>query len=176
MIKEYNAKHFCKDDISLIENYDKAVADTTQSWHCHHKLEIHSDYTNSVRDLQLMNLYYNRPAEELIFLTHSEHTKLHASGKNHPLYSKHHSEETKRKLSKANTGKHPSEESRRKMSDSHKGAKNYLYGKHPSDETRKKISETLKGRVPWNKGKKGLQTAWNKGLKCNKLHDNIIGE
>ena len=38
------------------------------------------------------------------------------------------------------------------------------YGK-PSYETRKKISESNIGREPWNKGKKGIQTAWNKGLK-----------
>lgn len=31
------------------------------------------------------------------------------------------------------------------------------------DETRKKISESKKGSIPWNKGKKGLQVAWNKG-------------
>lgn len=26
-------------------------------------------------------------------------------------------------------------------------------------------SESLRGRIPWNKGKMGLQTAWNKGMK-----------
>ena len=29
---------------------------------------------------------------------------------------------------------------------------------------RKKLSESHKGKPAWNKGKKGLQTAWNKGL------------
>jgi hypothetical protein len=29
MINEISAKRFCKDDISLIENYDKAIADKT---------------------------------------------------------------------------------------------------------------------------------------------------
>lgn len=32
-----------------------------------------------------------------------------------------------------------------------------------SEESRRKLSEALKGRSPWNKGKKGLQVAWNKG-------------
>ena len=38
-------------------------------------------------------------------------------------------------------------------------------GKHHSIETIKKISQKLKGRKVWNKNKKGLQIAWNKGKK-----------
>lgn len=37
-------------------------------------------------------------------------------------------------------------------------------GMHHSEETRRKLSESHKGIVPWNKGKKGLQVAWNKGI------------
>lgn len=81
MISKLYACKFCKDDISKIENYDKAVADTTQTWVIHHRLEIHSDYTNSREELKMMNLYYNRPVEELIFLTRSEHVKLHRTTK-----------------------------------------------------------------------------------------------
>lgn len=36
------------------------------------------------------------------------------------------------------------------------------YGKHPL-ESRTRNSLSHKGKVPWNKGSKGLQTAWNKG-------------
>ena len=32
------------------------------------------------------------------------------------------------------------------------------------------MSEGGKGRIPWNKGKKGLQTAWNKGKKVSNPH------
>lgn len=39
----------------------------------------------------------------------------------HPLYGKHHSEETKIKISKANKGRHATEEARMKMSFAHKG-------------------------------------------------------
>jgi hypothetical protein len=42
-------------------------------------------------------------------------------------------------------------------------------GKPRSEETKKKIGEknkiSLLGNIPWNKGKSGLQVAWNKGLK-----------
>jgi len=45
------------------------------------------------------------------------------------------------------------------------------------DKWIKNLSNSCKGRTPWNKGKKGLQTAWNKGLPpeeqpfYNKKHD-----
>lgn len=37
-------------------------------------------------------------------------------------------------------------------------------GRRLSEETKKKISEAKKGSVPSNKGKIGLQKAWNKGI------------
>lgn len=37
------------------------------------------------------------------------------------------------------------------------------YGKHPI-ESRLKNSQSHKGKIPWNKGKRGLQIAWNKGI------------
>lgn len=40
MINEDKVENFCCEDFSLIENYDKAVADKEQVWHCHHRLEI----------------------------------------------------------------------------------------------------------------------------------------
>ena len=33
-----------------------------------------------------------------------------------------------------------------------------------SDETRRKLGNGRRGKPPWNKGKKGLQVAWNKGI------------
>ena len=83
-------------------------------------------------------------------------------GYNTSAYSSHsckHSEETKKKISEANTGKHFSEEHKRKMSEAkigitfseeHKkklsealsGEKNPNFGKHFSEEHRKKISQS----------------------------------
>ena len=37
------------------------------------------------------------------------------------------------------------------------------------------MSESLKGKEPWNKGKKGLQTAWNKG-KLGYLKGKVFSE
>ena len=141
MISKRSAKAYCRDDISLIENYDKAIADKTQVWDCHHRRET----IFTPKDLMEIGEYYNRPAEELIFLTPNEHHRLHKLGK-------HHSEESRKKMSESKKGekcyifgKHLSEETRKKMSESKKG-------KHPSEEARKKMSESKKGSYFFNNG------------------------
>ena len=80
MINERCAKSYCSEDLSLIENYALAIADTTQTWDCHHRGEILPCGRFSVSDLKKFELYFNRPASELIFLTHSEHRRLHLKG------------------------------------------------------------------------------------------------
>ena len=80
MINEYCVKAYCSEDLSLIENYALAVADTTQTWDCHHRGEILPCGIFSRDDLKKFGLYFNRPSAELIFLTHSEHRRLHAKG------------------------------------------------------------------------------------------------
>lgn len=75
MINEKYTKLYCIDNISLIENYDKALDDKTQTWVCHHRLEI--DEKKSQQQLKAEGRYYHRPASELIFLTNSEHWTLH---------------------------------------------------------------------------------------------------
>ena len=111
MIYLKNVKKFCKDDISLIENYDKAIADNTQTWECHHRRE--TIYSRS--GLKEIGEYYNRPACELIFLTPLEHIRLHHLGK-------HLSEETRKKISESKNGKPKSAEARKKISESKKGS------------------------------------------------------
>lgn len=46
MISIQGAKQKCKDNISLIENYEQAVNDKSQMWVCHHRLEISLDGKN----------------------------------------------------------------------------------------------------------------------------------
>lgn len=81
--KDVNA--YCK-DFTKIENYSKAVLDTTQVWDVHHRLETHYLKNGKwiSRDEELLTeqlieegVYFDRPPEELIFLTRSEHKKYH---------------------------------------------------------------------------------------------------
>jgi group I intron endonuclease len=83
------------------------------------------------------------------------------------------SPETRIKISKSLTGKKQSEETKTKRSNKLKGRKrveevrknisNGKKGKKFSDEHIKNISIGHMGQIPWNKGTKGAQTAWNKG-------------
>ena len=104
MICEETVKVFCNEDITKIENYDKAIADTTKTWQCHHRLEImpFSKKEISVKKMEELGLYYNRPANELIFLTETEHKALHLASRNKskPTIKKdtHFTEEQKKKL------------------------------------------------------------------------------
>ena len=175
MINEYNAKSYCCEDLSLIENYELAVNDTTQTWHCHHRGEILPCGRFSIDDLKKFGLYYARPASELVFLTISEHFSLHnkgikrgpisemtrqlmsesRKGENHPNFGKHwsgmsgkrHTYETKYKISEANKGRIFSDEHRKNLS-------NAMKGKHLSEEHKKKLSASLKNRKAWNVGRK----------------------
>lgn len=80
MINERYVKEYCRDDLSLIENYELAINDYTQTWKIHHRGEILPCGRFSLNDLKKFGLYYKRPASELIFLTHSEHNRLHFKG------------------------------------------------------------------------------------------------
>lgn len=129
----------------LIENYDKAVADTTQSWICHHRLETHnSDGKQRLvnilgEELIALGMYYDRPSEELIFLTPAQHAKLHRKNKKR-------SEETRAKISVTMKGSQRSEETRAKISASHKGKPSPNKGKSLSEEIKAKISAANKGK------------------------------
>lgn len=108
MISENQVKKYCREDISLIENYDKAISDKTQTWDCHHRKE--SQY--SVAELVDIGEYYSVQASDLIFITHSDHSRLHNKlqdhhiGSSNPMFGKHHSEESCKKMSEAKKGKH----------------------------------------------------------------------
>ena len=138
-------KRCCSDDIKLIENFEKALNDTSQIWDLHHRLEI--ELQKTAKELVSLGLYFKRPASELIFLPHNEHSKLHqsndymkhiisykSSGENNSMFGKHHSEETIEKMRIAKQGEnHP------------------RFGKHCSIETKQKMR--LSARKPKEKHK-----------------------
>ena len=153
----YN-KRFCKEP-EKIENFKKAAADNFVGWRCHHRLETHnSDGERRIVDitpaeLKALGMYYNRPAEELVFLTISEHRSLHNSGSGNPMCN----EDIRKKVSETKKGKctgeyNPfygkkhSEESCRKMSAAHKG-------KRLSKEHINKVAEANRGKHWYNNGK-----------------------
>lgn len=77
-------KYYVKDGrIDLIENYELAASDYFKGWHIHHKLELHPDGSIRFMKESLINLdlYYNRPPSELIWLRHSEHTRIHSKAR-----------------------------------------------------------------------------------------------
>ena len=151
---KHNFKYYCK-DYKNIENYEKAKADNFKGWCIHHRLQTWTSEGErravdiTAAELQALGMYWNRPPEELIFLTESEHTTLHNKGHKH-------SEETKKKLSKPKSAEH-----KKKLSEAKKGKYlgkgNPFYGKHHSDELKKKLSEInkvrMKGMRFFNNGK-----------------------
>jgi hypothetical protein len=151
MICKKQVEKYCCEDISKIENYKEAIADTTQMWDCHHRMELIKTgavVDSTMQDLIDWDIYYNRPADELIFLTPKDHKVLHYKGKK----GKPRSEEAKRKISEASKGrKMPprSEEWKRRQSDVHKGQKAWNKGMkgvyHQSEEFKRKLSEAIKG-------------------------------
>lgn len=116
MINTHNAKYFCNEDISNIENYEEAIK-SDKLYLCHHRLETH--FSNGTprpanaqlvsEELEALGMYSKRPASELIFLTRSEHAKIHN------IRPK--SDEWKRKQSEAKKGHEVSDETKAKISD-----------------------------------------------------------
>ena len=142
MINENNAKLFCCEDISKIYGYAEAVADKTQVWDCHHCLGL----VYSIKELQKQGLYYNQPAEYLMFVTHKDHLMLH--------------------------GKFMRDELREKFSNNSKGEKNSFYGKKHSEKSRKQMSDAKKGKTPWNKGVKQTEQQKENNRKAQQKYAN----
>lgn len=175
MICYETTKKYCNEDISLIENYEEAV-NNSEKYDCHHRLEIQDGKkVYSVKQLKELNLYYKRPAEELIFLSHVEHVRLHGKievHKSHTPFNKGlkyfnngikeifadscpkgfipgrlpRSKEWNKKISDTHKTLKPiTEETRQKLRDSHLGYK-------LKSETKEKLRESSAGRRFYNNG------------------------
>ena len=113
---------YCCEDLSLIENYNDAIADKNEIWECHHRLEIQDGIlVNTATDLMRKNLYWYRPASELIFLPRRVHIGIH----------------TKARCS----GVHKTSEQRKKISEGLKGNIPWNKGKSWDDNIKEKISK-----------------------------------
>ena len=70
------------EQVEQIENYEEAIK-SDEMWECHHRLETHtSDGERRLveltdNELKALDMYFNRPANELILLTRAEHAKIH---------------------------------------------------------------------------------------------------
>ena len=70
-------KAYCSEPLSHIENYQEAMNDPTRTWVIHHRKEIDNGVFRTPGELIENGMYWHRPASELIFLTKSEHSRIH---------------------------------------------------------------------------------------------------
>lgn len=141
--------------------------DIPEGYHIHH---IDGNPSN--------NSIYN-----LELIESSEHLSEHKKGKQYRL-SKHHTEESKKKMSESQKGRHHtdetkkkigefrkgshlSDETKKKISDFHKGHK-YWLGKHHTDETKKKLSEIKSKQVAQYTLEGELVKIYNSATECEK--------
>lgn len=124
-IKKYGKENFCRDIVAIAETREELNL-LEQEW------IIEYDAVNSDN---YYNITYGGEGGDTRCQLSKEERSLVMQGENNPMYGKHHSEETKKKMSESHKGKtlEPfTEEHKTKISESNKG-KN-------------------KGRIPWNKG------------------------
>lgn len=177
MINEKEARRYCSDDISLIQNYQQAIEDQTQVWHCHHRLQFQGEFHNSAKLLKKCGMYKNVPAWQLIFLKPEIHDSMHgkwnfyniAKGfcgrKGIPLSKEH-----RQKLSQSLMGHEVSDESREKNRIGHLGRQ--LSPEHKAKFTKagqEASRKRLKGCHWWNNGEIAKQSkecpgeGWKRG-------------
>jgi group I intron endonuclease len=135
--------------------------------------EVHSSNGNPVNNPEVKKKISNTLRKKYL---NGEMPVRFKRGEEHPMWGKHHSEETKRRISESKKkqlkedghpllGKHHSDETRKKISEANKKyasshreelsermigkfskEKHPLWGKHHSEETKRKMSEKAKNR------------------------------
>ena len=148
-------KSYCKGDITKIENYDKAINDKTQTWTCHHRLEISPFSGKHITPAKLkeLDMYFHRSPEELIFLTRGDHMLIHNQS---PERNKH--------ISESNKGKIFSEEHKKNIGIASKNKSKESFARSlavlNTEEVRKKAAKTRKETM-----KLHPHRWWNNGVK-----------
>lgn len=122
----HRLKSYCCEPIENIDGYAEAVA-SPEKYELHH-LKEDEGYTK--QQLIDMGQYYNQPASLLVFMPMLEHRKHH--NKNNPMKGRKQSEETKKKISAANSGRKRSVEYKKMLSERYSGKNNPMYGTHRS--------------------------------------------
>lgn len=159
---------FCENE-EAIENYNQAKNENFKRWQTHHRLETHNSdgekrlVNITVEELKALDMYYNRPAEELIFLRLEEHTKIHFQGSRA-------SEEKKSKISQSLKGHIITDATREKIKNTLKDHKmDSASVEKIRDTTIKRMAivkktyvEKYKGKMSWNE----FQKFWSDGSKA----------
>jgi group I intron endonuclease len=94
-------------------------------------------------------------------------TDQHIRNKVNSQTGKKRSVETRRKISKANTGYKHTDEAKQKMLGNQNGRANK--GKRRTEEQRKQMSIANSGRIPWNKGKRSAEEI------CQAARERMLG-
>jgi group I intron endonuclease len=134
------------------ENFKKEIIEVCSS---RQELIEREEYWLNYYDAGNNSIFYNRH--------NYSYGGIASFGEKNGFYGKKHSNETKQKISKSNSGRTISDDTKKKLSqshfgkrhsietlqkirESHLGEKHHFYGKHLSEEHKRKLSEGLLGR------------------------------
>lgn len=131
-----------------------------EHFEAHRLLALENPNENGLVYAWWMMAHVNSDNQERYELTAEEYEKLRKAysiamsgeknpmygltGDKNPFYGKHHTEESKKKMSEAAMGRVFSDETRKKISEAIKGENHPMYGRCHSEESRNKMSEALK--------------------------------
>lgn len=168
-ISKYGKENFKKEILEIVNN-DVELNEREKFYIKLYNAVQNPQYYNIAQGGQggLLMKGYSEKEKKKIY----EQRQKYYKKENHPMYGKHHSEETKQKI-KDSLAKYWTEQKRKERSNQYKGENNPMYGKHKSlesiqkqvahtdyqsyrtEEYRKKMSEATSGEKNGNYGNVG---------------------